>query len=129
MEVYKLIFVFGANLAGIHGAGAALTAYHKYGAQMGRGVGLSGNSYAIPTKNQLMHSLTLPQVKVYVDQFISFAKKNSEMHFKVTQIGCGLAGFSPEEIAPLFKDAPSNCAFDEKWKPYLGNMKAYWGTF
>lgn len=124
-----MIFVFGSNLAGIHGAGAAKEAYLRYGAVMGRGNGLSGSSYAIPTKNQFLKSLTLQQIEVYVRDFISYAKKHSELYFKVTQVGCGLAGFTANEIAPLFKEAPGNCAFDEKWKPYLGIQKTYWGTF
>lgn len=124
-----MIFVFGSNLAGVHGAGAAKVAMDKYGAELGRGVGLCGQSYAIPTKNQLLKSLTLGQVSSFVKEFIYFAKKNPYMEFQVTQIGCGLAGFHPFEIAPLFKDAPDNCYFDEKWKPWLGEKRKYWGTF
>ncbi len=124
-----MIFVFGSNLAGVHGSGAAKDALNRYGAKLGCGQGLQGQSYGIPTKNQYIQSLTLPQVAVFVAEFVRFAKNHPELRFKVTQIGCGLAGFTSDEIAPLFKDAPSNCAFDEKWKPYLGSQRAYWGTF
>jgi len=124
-----MIFTFGSNLAGVHGAGAAKEALLKHGAEIGRGVGHVGNSYAIPTKNQQLEPLYLPQVEVYVRDFIFYAKKNPYLEFQVTQIGCGLAGFKPEEIAPMFRGAPTNCYFDSKWKPWLGESKKYWGTF
>lgn len=123
------VFVFGSNLAGIHGAGAALYAEQRCGAIRGRGKGLNGGSYAIPTKNQYIQSLTLGQVRDYVIEFIRFATDNPKYTFKVTQIGCGLAGFTTDEIAPLFKAAPSNCMFDTQWQRILGNNKKYWGTF
>ena len=92
------IFVFGSNLQGLHGAGAARTAREYFGAIMGCGVGLQGQSYAIPT----MHG-GIKKIKPYVDDFIEFAKEHTELHFLVTRIGCGIAGFRDEEIAPLFK--------------------------
>ena len=94
------IFVFGSNLQGMHGGGAARIAYQKFGAVMGQGVGLQGRSYGIPT----MHG-GLEAIKPYVDEFIAFAKQHSELTFLVTLIGCGIAGFTAEEMAPLFKDA------------------------
>lgn len=94
------IFVFGSNLAGSHGGGAALLAHRQFGAIWGQGVGLQGQSYGIPT----MHG-GIPAIKPYVDEFISFAKKHTELKFLVTKIGCGIAGFTTEEIAPLFADA------------------------
>ncbi|MBQ7741702.1 MAG: hypothetical protein IJT90_02085 [Bacteroidaceae bacterium] len=94
------IFVFGSNLQGQHGGGAALLAYRKFGAVMGQGVGLQGRSYGIPT----MHGGP-EAIKLYVDEFIAFAKEHSELTFLVTLIGCGIAGFTAEEMAPLFKDA------------------------
>ena len=94
------IFVFGSNLNGMHGGGAARIAYDKFGAIWGQGVGLQGQSYGIPT----MHG-GLDVIKPYVDEFINFAKEHSELKFLVTRIGCGIAGFSDEEMAPLFKDA------------------------
>ena len=94
------IFVFGSNLAGAHGGGAARLAYNRFGAIWGQGVGLQGQSYAIPT----MHG-GVDVIKPYVDEFILFAKKHPEYKFLVTKIGCGIAGFTTDEIAPLFKDA------------------------
>ena len=93
------IFVFGSNLQGMHGGGAALIAYEKFGAFWGQGVGLQGQSYGIPT----MHG-GVDAIKPYVDEFIEFAKSHPEMIFLVTRIGCGIAGFRDEEIAPLFQD-------------------------
>lgn len=94
------IFVFGSNLDGHHGGGAAYIALNKFGAIWGQGVGLQGQSYGIPT----MHGGT-EKIKPYVDGFINFAKANPQYKFLVTRIGCGIAGFSDEEMAPLFKDA------------------------
>ncbi len=94
------IFVFGSNLAGAHGGGAARLAYDRFGAVWGQGVGLQGQSYGIPT----MHG-GVEAIKPYVDEFIAFAKQHPEMKFFVTKIGCGIAGFTTEEIAPLFADA------------------------
>ena len=94
------IFVFGSNLAGAHGGGAARVAYHTFGAVWGKGVGLQGQSYAIPT----MQGGT-DTIKPYVDEFIQFAKEHRQLTFLVTRIGCGIAGFCDEDIAPLFKGA------------------------
>lgn len=94
------IFVFGSNLDGLHGGGAARIAYQKFGAQWGKGVGMQGKSYGIPT----MHG-GVDEIKPYVDEFIEFALSNKEYTFLVTRIGCGIAGFSPNEIAPLFTKA------------------------
>lgn len=94
------IFVFGSNLKGMHGGGAARAAYNKFGAVWGQGVGLQGQSYAIPT----MHG-GVDAIKPYVDEFITFATEHPEYFFYVTRIGCGIAGFNDEEIAPLFRNA------------------------
>ena len=94
------IFVFGSNLAGAHGGGAARLAYERFGAVWGEGVGLHGQTYAIPTMQGGVDT-----IKPYVDSFISFAKEHTELTFLVTRIGCGIAGFRDEEIAPLFADA------------------------
>ena len=94
------IFVFGSNLAGMHGGGAARIALNKFGAIWGQGVGLQGKSYGIPT----MHGGP-NMIQPYVDEFIIFAEEHPEMHFLVTRIGCGIAGFKDEEIAPLFQRA------------------------
>ncbi len=96
----KEIFVFGSNLAGAHAGGAARIAMEKFGAVWGQGVGLQGQSYAIPTMQGGVET-----IKPYVDKFISFAKSHAELVFLVTRIGCGIAGFKDEEIAPLFAAA------------------------
>ena len=103
------IFVFGSNLAGRHGKGAALFAVKNFGAIYGQGVGLQGSSYAIPTKDARIKPLPLETIKQYVDGFLTFARANPQMRFVVTAVGCGLAGYIPEQIAPMFKDAPPNC--------------------
>lgn len=94
------IFVFGSNLSGSHGGGAALLAYNRFGAIWGQGVGLQGQSYGIPT----MHG-GVDAIKPYVDEFIAFAREHQEYKFLVTRVGCGIAGFTDTEMAPLFKDA------------------------
>ena len=94
------VFVFGSNLAGMHGGGAAATAHRCFGAVWGKGVGLQGRSYAIPTMQGGVKT-----VKPYVDEFIEFAKSHPELRFLVTKIGCGIAGFREEQIAPLFAEA------------------------
>lgn len=99
------IFVFGSNLLGRHGAGAADLAYRKYGAVTGIGVGPAGKSFAIPTKGVDIETLPIEQVKYFVDYFLRVAERCPKRHFLVTKIGCGLAGFKVEEIAPLFSGA------------------------
>jgi len=94
------IFVFGSNLQGAHGGGAAWLAYDKFGAVWGQGVGLQGQSYGIPTMQGGVET-----IEPYVTEFIRFAKAHPELTFLVTRIGCGIAGFTPEQIAPLFYDA------------------------
>lgn len=99
-------FVFGSNLSGIHGGGAARLAHEKFGAIYGNGIGLQGQSYAIPTKSEgIKRSLTVSEIQPYVNLFIGYAMQNPDMLFLVTEIGCGLAGNSAEDIAPLFKYA------------------------
>ena len=94
------IFVFGSNLGGMHGGGAARAAYNRFGAVWGQGVGLQGQSYAIPTMQGGVET-----IKPYVDEFIGFAQAHPEYKFLVTRIGCGIAGFRDEQIAPLFAAA------------------------
>lgn len=94
------VFVFGSNLAGFHGGGAARAAYNKFGAVWGQGVGMQGQSYAIPTMQGGVETIA-----PYVDEFIEYAKNHPEKRFLVTEIGCGIAGFAPEEMAPLFAKA------------------------
>ncbi len=106
------IFVFGSNLKGRHAGGAAYAAYRKFGAVMGQGVGLQGKSYAIPTMQGGVET-----IRPYVDEFIDFARSHPELTFLVTRIGCGIAGFTDDEIAPLFKNAHDveNIVFPEGW--------------
>lgn len=110
------IFVFGSNLAGRHGRGAALVAREQYGAVYGVGDGLTGQSYAIPTKGMHLEVLSLDFIKFKVKQFIEFAKAHPEMTFHVAKIGCGLAGYKPTQIAPMFEGAPENCHLPEGWR-------------
>ncbi len=98
LENYE-VFVFGSNLQGQHAGGAAVIAEQKFGAVWGEGVGLHGQTYAIPT----MHG-GIEEIKPYVDEFIEFAKQNPNLKFLVTRIGCGIAGFTEEEMAPLFAE-------------------------
>jgi hypothetical protein len=98
-------FVFGSNLKGRHGAGAALLAKNKFGARIGTGRGPSGQTYAIPTKNEKMDVLFIKDIKKYISEFILYAKVNPNVHFLVTKIGCGLAGYGVRDIAPLFSGA------------------------
>ncbi len=122
------IVVFGSNLSGFHGAGAAKTARTDHGALYGVGNGPTGNSYALPTKDKKLNSLPIKEVEKYVEEFIDYAQRHPELKFKVTKIGCGLAGFLDAEIAPLFQNAPDNCEFDEGWKTFWTGKK-YWGKY
>jgi hypothetical protein len=124
------IFVFGSNLAGVHGAGAAALAHRTLNAQWGVGIGRTGQCYAIPTKNQRIRTLPLDRIKEHINDFIEYAEHNPLLTFQVTRIGCGLAGFDDKDIAPLFKGAPTNCEFDLQWQQYLGlENRSYWGTY
>lgn len=96
------VFVFGSNEAGRHGAGAAKTAVLKFGATYGVASGIQGRSYAIPTKDRHIQTLPISEIKRYVDRFYEFAKSSQNLIFYVTEIGCGLAGYTPAYIAPLF---------------------------
>jgi hypothetical protein len=99
------IFVFGSNLSGRHGKGAAKTAL-GWGAKWGQSAGLQGRTYGIPTKDaSIRRTLTVTEIEPFVDEFIEFAKNNSNLIFLVTEIGCGLAGHKQKDIAPLFEKA------------------------
>ena len=110
------VFVFGSNLAGMHGGGAARMAYEHFGAEWGVGVGPTGQCYAIPTMQG-----GIDTIRPYVDEFIVFAKQHSDKRFLVTRIGCGIAGFADEEIAPLFREALAipNIALTQLWHSIL----------
>ena len=111
------IFVFGSNLGGIHAGGAARMARLHFGAEMGKGVGIQGHSYAIPTMQGGVET-----IKPYVDEFITYASQHPDKQFLVTPIGCGIAGFSAQEIAPLFKDAKNieNISLPEEFWEIIG---------
>lgn len=113
------IFVFGSNLAGRHGKGAAFVARQKFGAKYGVGKGRTGMSYAIPTKNERLCSIGLPDIRRFVGEFLDYARNTPNLTFYVTRVGCGLAGYSDTSIAPMFKGAPDNCSFAEEWRAFL----------
>jgi hypothetical protein len=98
------VFVFGSNTGGRHGAGAAKMAYDRWGAIYGVSQGLQGKSYAIPTKDDRLNTLSIPTISAFVRNFTIFASENPQLKFLVTEIGCGLAGLRPSEVGPLFKD-------------------------
>ena len=113
------IFVFGSNLRGNHGLGAARDAIMYWGAKMWQGVGLQGDSYALPTKDRYLKPLPLTVVQDNIRAFLEeTAAKMPQTPFLVTRIGCGYAGFKDQQIAPLFQSAPDNCFFDPAWLPW-----------
>lgn len=111
----KHIFVFGSNLAGIHGAGSALHAKRFYGAKQGIGVGPWGDSYAIPTKDERLHTLAKDSIKDFVKDFLEYAARHPEMQFHCVAIGCGLAGYTAKDIAPMFKNHSENVILPIDW--------------
>ena len=113
------VFVFGSNLAGRHGKGAAKWALENRGAIYGQGEGLQGSSYAIPTKDGNLRTLYPEIVAIHVGNFLYFARAHPEMRFQLTPIGCGLAGYKPAQIAPMFRDAPSNVELPREFKEIL----------
>lgn len=114
-----MIFVFGSNLAGRHGKGAAKFALQNRGAIYGEGWGLQGNSFAIPTKDENLKTLPLERISSYVQKFNDFARRNPDLEFQLTPIGCGLAGYAYSQIGPMFKDSPSNVVIPEEFQPYV----------
>jgi hypothetical protein len=110
------VFVFGSNRAGRHGRGAAWTAFKQHGALYGQGEGFQGQSYAIPTKDESLNTLPLSQIEWHVARFLQFAAENPDKTFFVTRIGCGLAGYYDDEIAPFFARAPVNCLLPASWR-------------
>lgn len=110
------VFVFGSNLKGVHGAGAARFAQRHFGAKTGIGEGMQGQSYAIPTKVTWRdEGMPIAQLQSHVEKFIEYARLHPDVVFAVTRIGCGYAGYSDEDIAPLFCDAPENCKLPQWW--------------
>jgi len=113
------VFVFGSNLAGRHGKGAALWARQHRGAIYGQGVGSQGNAYAIPTKDHRLQVLPLHVIQTYVAEFLDYARQRPSIAFELTPIGCGLAGYRPEQIAPMFENAPSNIQLPDAFSRVL----------
>jgi hypothetical protein len=116
------IFVFGSNLAGRHGAGAAKAAARYYGAQYGVGKGRTGRAYALPTKDEELNTLSHEIIQDFVDRFINYVEINSHLKFWMTRVGCGLAGYKDEDIAPLFQWVAQqgyDISWPEEWRKYL----------
>lgn len=110
------IFVFGSNLAGRHGAGAALYARYHWGAELGVGEGRTGSAYALPTKDAALRPRTLDDIRRSVEVFCRYAAQHPELRFRVTRVGCGLAGFRDDQISPMFRGAPANCCLPDEWR-------------
>jgi hypothetical protein len=110
------VFVFGSNLAGLHGGGAAADAARLFAARNGVGEGMTGQCYAIPTLDTDFEKRTIDHIAESVRRFLQYAKAYPELEFIVTPIGTGIAGFRHEEIAPLFQGAPTNCKLPEEWQ-------------
>ncbi len=113
------VFVFGSNMAGKHLGGAAKTALHYFGAMMGVGRGWSGQSYAIPTMNEHLQQMPLSQIQHYVDDFKIYSKNHPKNTYFLTSIGCGVAGYTVEEIAPMFKGISKNVIFPNSFRPFV----------
>ncbi len=112
------VFVFGSNILGIHGAGAAAYAANDLGAQMGVGEGLTGRTYALPTCYRPGEPITLEELAVYVDNFLRYAEQHPETRFFVSAVGCGIAGFTEQEVSYIFRElgTPSNCDLPPGWR-------------
>ena len=121
------VFVFGSNLAGRHGAGAAKYAAQHCHAQYGVGVGRTGNSYALPTKGNQLEVLPLAEIYGHVKQFVAYAKSNPEQQFHLTRVGCGLAGYRDAQIAPLFVGTPKNVSLPMEWVKHIETKRGVEG--
>lgn len=113
------VFVFGSNLAGRHGKGAARVARFEFGARYGLGRGQYGRSFALPTKDERLVILDLATIRAEVGSFIEHASHMRGDRFWVTRVGCGLAGYKDVQIAPMFRAAPANCSFPLEWRRHL----------
>ncbi len=109
------VFVFGSNVDGRHGKGAALTAKNLFGARQGYGEGLQGMSYALPTVGRNLSFMNLHTVRKHVDNFLKIARTYPSLKFLVTEVGCGLAGHDVKDIAPMFKDHPDNVVLPKRF--------------
>lgn len=125
------VFVFGSNLAGVHGAGAAKFARENHRARLGVGVGPTGSAYAIPTKDyDVKTSLPLSVIQSHADDFLEYAADNPSLSFRLTAIGCGLAGFTVEQIAPMFQGAPDNVRLPPEFRGVLSGLpdERFWSV-
>ena len=109
------IIIFGSNVSGIHGAGLAKYCKNNFGAVQGQALGITGQCYAIPTKDTRIRTLPLQDIQYYVNIFIAYAYQHRELEFLVTKIGCGLAGYTIEDIAPMFKRVTTNLILPEEF--------------
>jgi hypothetical protein len=123
MPTDREIFVFGSNLGGIHGRGSAFHARKYYGALQGVGQGRMGHAYAIPTKDKRLRTLSVADIAGYVKTFLDYARQNTDLTFNVVAIGCGLAGYTPDDIAPLFQQAPSNVKLPLEFNTVLADSR------
>jgi hypothetical protein len=130
-QLKSKMFFFGSNNLGIHGAGAAFVARRDHGAILHQGFGPQGNSFGIPTCSKPTgepgHDISFEDLKFYIQCSLLYAEMHPEKECIITQIGCGLAGWTAEQVAPLFAKAPENCLFDTAWEPFLGKGRKYWG--
>lgn len=117
------VFVFGSNLAGRHGKGAALYALRWRGAVYGVGEGRTGNSYALPTKGHRLQALPFNRIAQHAERFLTYARQHGDEQFQLTAVGCGLAGFHPEQIAPLFERAPANVLLPPEFAAVLDRRR------
>lgn len=115
----RYVFVFGSNLKGRHGLGAALLASQRFGAVEGEYAGLTGNSYAIATKDRFIKPMSLESIGLHVREFVRFTHERKDLLFFVTRVGCGLAGHDDKDMAVMFKGCYINCSFAKQWEPYL----------
>lgn len=113
------VFVFGSNMAGHHAGGAARTAQERFGALNGVGRGWSGQSFAIPTMNEHLQQMPLSQIQHYIDDFKIYTKNHPKNIYFLTSIGCGIAGYTVEEIAPMFKGISHNVIFPQSFRPFV----------
>lgn len=113
------ILVFGSNLAGRHGAGAARVAMLRFGAKYGVGVGRTGQAYALPTKDVNLRLLGMKLMREFVQEFREHTKKNKHETYFITRVACGLAGYEDADIAPMFRGATRRCNFPIEWRVYL----------
>ena len=113
----KIIFVFGSNLSGIHGAGAAKYAHQHYGAQYGVGIGPTGRAYALPTKDKNIKTLPIDKIKFHIEKFLEYAEYHPEQLFLLTPIGCGLAGYDRQYMLSVIQEfhIPDNVVFTKHW--------------